>query len=56
MNALPAYLMRRWTLWQRPSKYFGIDAELLFEWWISDKSVKRFFGQKEQTDLFEEIK
>lgn len=52
-----AYLWAiRKALEQRPSEYFGTDAELMFEWWISEKSVKRFFGQREQTDLFEEIK
>ena len=46
----------RRALAQKPSKYFGTDAETYFDWWISDKSIRRFLGMKEQTDLFEEMK
>ena len=52
-----AYLWAiRGALAQKPCKYFGTDAELYFEWWISNKSIRRFLGMKEQTDLFEEMK
>jgi len=40
----------------KPSKHFGTNAETYFEWWISGKSVKKYFGLKEQTTInFEEV-
>jgi len=35
----------------KPSKTFGTDAELYFEWWISNLSVARFFGKREQEEI-----
>lgn len=40
---------------KNPSKHFGKDAELFFAWWISRKSTKLFFAEKQQT-LIEFIK
>lgn len=36
---------------KKPSDKFGTDAELYFEWWISNLSVSRFFGMREQEEI-----
>jgi phosphoadenosine phosphosulfate reductase len=36
---------------KKPSKMFGTDTELYFEWWISNESVARFFGKREQEEI-----
>jgi phosphoadenosine phosphosulfate reductase len=43
----------RRALTKKPSAYFGQDADLYFEWWLSNLSLRKFFGQKEQTNIFD---
>lgn len=40
---------------EKPSKNFGTNAEEMFNWWISGVSVKKYFGAKEQLDIFREV-
>jgi phosphoadenosine phosphosulfate reductase len=41
------------ALKQKASNYFGTDADLYLKWWLSNMSVKAFFGAMEQTDIFQ---
>ena len=55
-NHYAAYLNTiRKSLHEKPSKYFGTDAETFMDWWISNVSINKYLGMKEQTDLFEEM-
>lgn len=39
------------ALIKRPHPKFGTDANLLFEWWLSDLGIDRFFQKKQQITL-----
>ena len=38
----------------KPSFHFGTDAETYFDWWLSNMSVRKYKGLKEQRDFLEE--
>lgn len=53
-NHMLAYLNTiKKTLARKPSKHFGTNAELYLDWYISNMSVRKFIGLREQTDIFD---
>lgn len=44
------------ALAKKPSEKFGTDADLYLEWWLSNLSLRKFFGAKEQTTIDLEAK
>jgi phosphoadenosine phosphosulfate reductase len=41
------------ALAKKPSEKFGTDAELYFDWFTSNMSVKKYFGKKQQMEIGE---
>jgi len=51
-NIKKAYLWAINKMMERkPDKYFGTDAELCFEWWVSGLSPRKFLGLRENTEI-----